>query len=108
MKLRKSDPATCRAPQGGGLTGHNTKLNLWPRHNLQTSSCQRSSLVTSFNARRRNPTCFNPASLSQTPDYDTRAAMGGTQVNMPHWNDLTGQPAAVERFCSFGAGETRR
>ena len=25
-----------------------------------------------------------------TPDYDTRASMGGTQVNMPHWNDLTG------------------
>jgi hypothetical protein len=26
----------------------------------------------------------------QTPDYDARAALGGTQVDMPHWNDLSG------------------
>ena len=28
--------------------------------------------------------------VQANPDYDTRAAQGGTQVNMPHWNDLTG------------------
>ena len=28
--------------------------------------------------------------VQANPDYDTRAALGGTQVNMPHWNDLTG------------------
>ena len=28
--------------------------------------------------------------VEANPDYDTRAAQGGTQVNMPHWNDLTG------------------
>jgi hypothetical protein len=28
--------------------------------------------------------------VTRTPDYDERAALGGTQVNMPHWNDLSG------------------
>ena len=33
---------------------------------------------------------FQSGIVVRTPDYDERAAMGGTQVNMPHWNDLTG------------------
>jgi len=33
---------------------------------------------------------FQSGIVVRTPDYDTRAALGGTQVNMPHWNDLTG------------------
>ena len=33
---------------------------------------------------------FQSGIVVRTPDYDTRAAQGGTQVNMPHWNDLTG------------------
>jgi hypothetical protein len=49
------------SPQGGCLTDHNTKIDLWQRLNLQTSSCRHNSPVTSFNARRRNPTCSNPA-----------------------------------------------
>jgi hypothetical protein len=28
--------------------------------------------------------------VANNPDYDERASMGGNQVNMPHWNDLTG------------------
>jgi len=28
--------------------------------------------------------------VAGNPEYDTRAAQGGTQVNLPHWNDLTG------------------
>jgi len=33
---------------------------------------------------------FQSGIVVQTPDYDERATQGGTQVNMPHWNDLTG------------------
>ena len=33
---------------------------------------------------------FQSGIVVRTPDYDERAAQGGTQVNMPHWNDLTG------------------
>ncbi len=33
---------------------------------------------------------FQSGIVVRTPDYDERAAHGGTQVNMPHWNDLTG------------------
>jgi hypothetical protein len=33
---------------------------------------------------------FQSGIVARTPDYDARAALGGTQVNMPHWNDLTG------------------
>jgi hypothetical protein len=33
---------------------------------------------------------FQSGIVVRTPDYDTRAALGGTQVDMPHWNDLTG------------------
>ena len=33
---------------------------------------------------------FQSGIVTRNPDYDTRAAQGGTQVNMPHWNDLTG------------------
>ena len=33
---------------------------------------------------------FQSGIVEANPDYDTRAALGGTQVNMPHWNDLTG------------------
>src|SRR5215831_14505047 len=28
--------------------------------------------------------------VQQNSEYDSRASMGGTQVDMPHWNDLTG------------------
>ena len=43
---------------------------------------------------------FQSGIVIRTPDYDTRAALGGTQVNMPHWNDLTGKDvvAAVRRL----------
>ena len=33
---------------------------------------------------------FQSGIVVRTPDYDERATLGGTQVNMPHWNDLTG------------------
>jgi hypothetical protein len=33
---------------------------------------------------------FQSGIVARTADYDTRAALGGTQVDMPHWNDLTG------------------
>ena len=33
---------------------------------------------------------FQSGIVVRTPDYDERAGLGGTQVNMPHWNDLTG------------------
>ena len=33
---------------------------------------------------------FQSGIVVRTPDYDERAGMGGNQVNMPHWNDLTG------------------
>ena len=33
---------------------------------------------------------FQSGIVARTPDYDERASLGGTQVNMPHWNDLTG------------------
>src|ERR1035437_3938489 len=45
--------------------------------------------------------------VQANPDYDTRAAQGGTQVNMPHWNDLTGPPATVKRFDTAFNGEDR-
>ena len=41
---------------------------------------------------------FQSGIVVRTPDYDARAALGGTQVDMPHWNDLTGEPAAAQRF----------
>src|SRR3954468_5283275 len=33
---------------------------------------------------------FQSGIVIRTPDYDGRASTGGTSVNMPHWNDLTG------------------
>ena len=33
---------------------------------------------------------FQSGIVEANPDYNTRASQGGTQVNMPHWNDLTG------------------
>ena len=33
---------------------------------------------------------FQSGIVVRVPDYDERAARGGTQVDMPHWNDLTG------------------
>jgi hypothetical protein len=33
---------------------------------------------------------FQSGIVTRSPDYDARAALGGTQVDMPHWNDLTG------------------
>jgi hypothetical protein len=33
---------------------------------------------------------FQSGIVVRNADYDTRAALGGTQVDMPHWNDLTG------------------
>jgi hypothetical protein len=33
---------------------------------------------------------FQSGIVVRNPDYDSRAALGGTQVDMPHWNDLTG------------------
>ena len=33
---------------------------------------------------------FQSGIVVRNPDYDERASLGGTQVNMPHWNDLTG------------------
>jgi hypothetical protein len=33
---------------------------------------------------------FQSGIVTRTADYDSRASMGGNQVNMPHWNDLTG------------------
>ena len=33
---------------------------------------------------------FQSGIVENNPDYNDRAAQGGTQVNMPHWNDLTG------------------
>ncbi|HZL78107.1 MAG TPA: major capsid protein [Candidatus Limnocylindrales bacterium] len=33
---------------------------------------------------------FQSGIVESNPDYNDRAAQGGTQVNMPHWNDLTG------------------
>jgi len=33
---------------------------------------------------------FQSGIVSRNPDYDDRAGRGGTQVDMPHWNDLTG------------------
>ena len=33
---------------------------------------------------------FQSGIVVRTPDYDERASLGGNQVNMPHWNDLTG------------------
>jgi hypothetical protein len=33
---------------------------------------------------------FQSGIVVRSPDYDERAARGGTQVDMPHWNDLTG------------------
>ena len=33
---------------------------------------------------------FQSGIVVRNADYDTRAAQGGTQVNMPHWNDVTG------------------
>jgi len=36
---------------------------------------------------------FQSGIVIRTPDYDERAGLGGNQVNMPHWNDLTGNCA---------------
>ncbi len=33
---------------------------------------------------------FQSGIVVRTPDYDERANSGGNQVDMPHWNDLTG------------------
>ena len=33
---------------------------------------------------------FQSGIVESNPDYNDRASLGGTQVNMPHWNDLTG------------------
>jgi hypothetical protein len=33
---------------------------------------------------------FQSGIVVNTPDYDERAATGGNQVNMPHWNDISG------------------
>ena len=33
---------------------------------------------------------FQSGIVNRNPDYDERAALGSNQVNMPHWNDLTG------------------
>ncbi|HEV2437007.1 MAG TPA: hypothetical protein VG077_13505 [Verrucomicrobiae bacterium] len=33
---------------------------------------------------------FQSGIVVRNPDYDDRASQGGTQVDMPHWNDLTG------------------
>jgi hypothetical protein len=33
---------------------------------------------------------FQSGIVVRTADYDGRAALGGTQVDMPHWNDLSG------------------
>ena len=33
---------------------------------------------------------FQSGIVIRSDDYDERASMGGTQTNMPHWNDLTG------------------
>jgi len=103
----KKRSALAARPRGSVNGSQHQTLVLWPRHNLQTSSCQRSSLVTSSThggeirpvpIRHRHP----------QPDYDTRAALGGTQVNMPHWNDLTGKPPAAFRFGTARAGEAGR
>ena len=73
MKIEKSDPQLAARLKAAGVTGSQTqRLSLWQRHNWQTSSCQRSSLVTFFSARRRNPTCSNPA-LSSARRTMTRA-----------------------------------
>jgi len=33
---------------------------------------------------------FQSGIVVRTPDYDDRSSRGGNQVDMPHWNDLTG------------------
>ena len=33
---------------------------------------------------------FQSGIVQRMPDFDERASQGGTQVDMPHWNDLTG------------------
>src|ERR1039457_4436724 len=33
---------------------------------------------------------FQSGIVVRNADYDARAGLGGTQVDMPHWNDLTG------------------
>jgi hypothetical protein len=33
---------------------------------------------------------FQSGIVVRNPDYDERASLGGTQVNLPNWNDLTG------------------
>jgi len=48
------------------------------------------------NARRRKSDLFQSGIVTATPDYDERAATGGNQVNMPHWNDPDRQPPAVK------------
>jgi hypothetical protein len=53
---------------------------------------------------------FQSGIVVRTPDYDERAALGGTQVNMPHWNDLTGnrQPLSDSaRWCRRSSSLTR-
>ena len=34
---------------------------------------------------------FQSGIVVRNADYDGRAALGGTQVDMPHWNDLSGE-----------------
>ena len=34
---------------------------------------------------------FQSGIVVRNADYDARAALGGTQVDMPHWNDLSGE-----------------
>ena len=62
IELRQSGENSILNTVSLSVSGSQTQTDLWQRHNLQTSSFQRSSLVTSFNARRRNPTCSNPVS----------------------------------------------
>ena len=41
---------------------------------------------------------FQSGIVIRNPDYDERASLGGNQVNMPHWNDLTGNRSVKNPF----------
>lgn len=47
---------------------------------------------------------FQSGIVIRTPDYDERAAQGGNQVNMPHWNDLTGNRQPLVTTYGYGQG----
>ena len=106
-EIAKNRPATGGAVESRRREGHNRKIKLWQRHHWQTSSSRRSLRIRPATDGGE----IRPVSIrhrrARRRSMTTAPSQGGTQVNMPHWNDLTGNRQPLSDSASAGGQQNR-